>query len=141
MLLRQSDEPGVGGAESASLEIKSPQVRVKIDVEPLAAGVFRPFNRLPYQGLCNALALEIRRHHRIQNKCVDTAIPRDVNEPDQLLQTTTTHPTETEAINLGPPVINQDSMLEALGMKGVDLGIPERSTPLGRVIGRYGSLR
>jgi hypothetical protein len=44
--------------------------------------LFRPINFLRYQGLCNALALESRRHHWVRNKCVDPAIPRDVNEPN-----------------------------------------------------------
>src|SRR5437899_3212604 len=113
MLLLQGDESGVGRAKSASVEVKRPEVRFKIHMEPLAAGFFRPINRLPYQGLCNALALESRRHHRVQNKCVHPTIPRDVNEPNQLPRTTGTHPAEAEAVDLRPPIISEDSMLKA----------------------------
>lgn len=100
MLLFQGDEPSVRRAESAGVEVKLPEMRVKIHMEPLAGGIFRPINRLPYQRLCNALALESRRHHGVENKRVNPAIPCDVNEPDELPQMAGTYPAETEAIDL-----------------------------------------
>lgn len=132
MFLLQGDESSVRRAESAGVEVELPEMRVKIHVKPLAGGIFRLINRLPYQRLCNALALESRRHHCIDNKRVDPAIPCDVDEPDKPAQMAGAHPAETEAVDLRPPVISEEPMRKALGMKGIDLSILEGSTPLGR---------
>lgn len=141
MSLLQGDKSSVRRAKSAGIEVELPEMRVKIHMKPLAGGIFCPVSRLPYQRLCNALTLESGRHHCVENKRVDPAIPCDVNEPDELPQMAATHPAETEAVDLRPPVIGEQSMLKALGVKGIDLSILERSPPFGRKLGRGEFLR
>ena len=84
LLLLEWDEPSVRWPEAASIEIERAEVRIEIDMKPLTAGFPRAFNRLFYQICRKALSPQRSRYHRVQNEGVNTSIPGDVNEPDQL---------------------------------------------------------
>jgi hypothetical protein len=63
---------------------------------------------------------------------VDTAVPGNVDEPDELVSLTRADPAETVRVDLRIPVVGQDVMSERLGVERVHFVVTEAAAPFVR---------
>ena len=63
---------------------------------------------------------------------MDSAVPRHVDEADELTAVMRADPTEAMSLHLGLPVLLERSMVERLGMKRVQFRVVEVTAPLVR---------
>jgi hypothetical protein len=60
---------------------------------------------------------------------VNGAVPRHVDEADEFIAVSGAHPAEAVSLDLGPPVVIENSVPETLRVERVDLWILERTAP------------
>src|SRR3982074_1827866 len=78
---------------------------------------------------CDAGAAVCARNDRVQNKCVNRAVPGHIDESNQGAALHCAPPSEAVSIYLGPPVIVQYAMTECLGVQAIHLLVGEFSPP------------
>jgi len=81
--LRQVDQTGESGSKPAGVVVERSEVVVEVDVEPLAACVFRVGGRSPNQLSSDTGASMIRTHLGIEEERVIAAVPCDIHEADE----------------------------------------------------------
>ncbi|MNL59568.1 hypothetical protein D3C87_1833090 [compost metagenome] len=72
---------------------------------------------------------------------MDSAIPGDVHEADQLFRPTRADPTQAVPVDLCPPVVLEHPMFEAFGMERVDFSAFEHPPPFQNGVGEARSFR
>ena len=65
----------------------------------------------------------------VSSKGMDAAIPGDVDEAGELSRNAHADPAETEVIDLLPPVVVEQPMLETLGMQRIEFLVGECPAP------------
>ena len=81
---RERNEPRVGGAKSARLEVERTQVRVEVHVQPLASRSARTVNRRRHEGCADAAVAMVRPHHGIEDEGVHAPVPCRVHESHEV---------------------------------------------------------
>jgi len=81
----ERDQSGVRRCEAARVEIERSQVVLEVDVEPLAAGSARLGDSDRNELGSDSLPAGPRSHHGVEDEGMDRAVPRYVNEADELV--------------------------------------------------------
>ena len=101
----QADQPGGSGPETAGTEVERGKVLTEVDVQPLAARrPCLPYG-MSYQRGGNALPLMAAGNLGIEKEGVIAAVPRHIDEPDQVLPAgqASGHPAQAVWPDLIPP--------------------------------------
>lgn len=108
------------------------RVILEVDVQPFAlgrTGLSGGFGDKPGSDPGTAVA---PCDHGVQNERVDTAVPRDVHEADEITVMACTDPAEAVAVHPGQPFDIRDPMVESRCMQRIDGCVVEVATPLVR---------
>jgi hypothetical protein len=68
------------------------------------------------------------RHRSVQNECVNTAIPSDIDEPYETITVSRANPPNC-VDSLEPPIVTEKPMLECLRMKSIQSVVAKLSAP------------
>src|ERR1700728_4755647 len=134
------DQAGVGTAEAAGVEVEGGEVRLEVNVQPLAPGSLGVSGCTPDQLGTNALVLMASASLRVKEERVVAAVPGNVHEAhEKAVGGSRGDPTEAVRPNLIPP---SGSRVAAVGMHKVDhLVIGYRPPPgIGDFVGHGSSL-
>ena len=129
----KGDESCVRGHEPAGVKVEGPQVVVEVDVQPLASGGTSLGHGNGNQFSADSVSSNVRADHGVEHEGMDAAVPRHVDETDELDAFASANPPETVVPNLGPPVVFQGFMVEALGMQCIYGRVLEVTAPFVRV--------
>ena len=105
---------------------------VEVNVEPLAPRTTSLSHGNGHELAPDPLVTGTCPHHRVLDPRMHETVPRDVDETDQLGIVPRHHPAEAVPVHLLQPVpfgLIEDSGLEGVGVKLVQLGVLEVPTP------------
>gem|GEM_PF-5385715 len=102
----------------------------KVYVQPDAPSLQSSIDRSEYQCGTNTLVLRQWRYDRIQDECVFTAVPCDVDETKKHGAAVGAHPPQAVFRQLNCPVVVAERQTERVGMKPIEFVIVELSAPL-----------
>lgn len=102
---------------------------VEVDVKPLASGGTSLGYGNGDQLGPDSVSSNVGADHGVEHEGMDPAVPRHVDEPDELVGLSGADPPETVVPNLCLPVVFQGFMVEALGMQCIDGSVIEVAAP------------
>lgn len=112
------DQAGVGPLKTARAQVEAGKFRIKVDVEPLAAGCLRMLCGEGDDRRSNAFVLAGAAGPGVEKEGMISAVPCHIGEPDQdAILGPGRDPTETELPDAIPPT---DSWLAAMRLDEVD---------------------
>ena len=77
----------------------------KIYVEPFAPRVASFSDRYRKHLGSYAVLLSLPRYNRVQNECVNPAVPDDIHKSDERPLKSCAHPSKTMSVRVRPPVV------------------------------------
>src|SRR5215207_8225341 len=127
----QLDQTRVRGSESTGVEVEGAEMILEVDVQPLASGTARLRHGNGYELGPNPSVTCRLGDHRVLDPCMHETVPDHVDETDELGALSCNHPTEAMLALLRPVPLSLrvDTGLEGFGVKFVQLGVVEVTTP------------
>ncbi len=97
----------MGGPEAAGT-VERVEVRQVVDVEPFATCPLDLISESGHKLAPDTLAAMTRVNHRVQQECVETAVPASMDESDQVVGGEGAHPGHTVPLQSGCPRLHRD---------------------------------
>ena len=97
----------MGGPEAAGT-VERVEVRQVVDVEPFATCPLDLISESGHKLAPDTLAAMTRVNHRVQQECVETAVPASMDESDQVVGGEGAHPGHTVPLQTGCPRLHRD---------------------------------
>jgi hypothetical protein len=112
------------------MEVERGQMVFEVDVQPLASGCTGVIHGCGDEPGAYPPVPVPRGDHGVEDECVDSAVPGDIDEPRQLITVADAHPAEAVPVHLGMPVDVEIRVIEALCVQSADRRVVELGSPL-----------
>ena len=82
--LHELNQARISSSKAAHAQVEVFEMRFEVDVQPFASSCTGAVSGSSDQAGADALSLVIRMDHRIEEKSMGTAVPANLDEPDEL---------------------------------------------------------